>query len=83
MTSWERKKRNQLWRNARNSASSRTWTLRRFYLTLCLNKELFIKEREGDINLFYEFQDPPIGQGAFGDVYKGIEKKTREARAIK
>lgn len=47
------------------------------------NKELFIKEREGDVKLFYDFEEPPIGQGAFGEVFKGTEKKTKEVRAIK
>ena len=48
-----------------------------------MKKELFITEREGDVTLFYDFEDPPIGTGAFGDVYKGVEKKTKEIRAIK
>ena len=48
-----------------------------------LKKELFIKEREGDIHAHYDFSEPPIGQGAFGEVYKGVENKTKEIRAIK
>ena len=32
---------------------------------------------------FYDFSDPPIGQGAFGEVFKGVETKTKETRAIK
>ena len=47
------------------------------------NKELFIKEREGDISQFYEFQEPPIGEGAFGVVYKGVDKLSKEFRVIK
>ena len=58
-------------------------TLKRSYPILYSNKELFIKEREGDVNLFYDVSEQPIGQGAFGEVYKGVEKKTKEIRAIK
>lgn len=53
------------------------------YRNLYLNKELFIKERTGDITDFYDFSEQPIGEGAFGEVYKGTEKKTKEIRAIK
>jgi calcium-dependent protein kinase len=53
------------------------------YLNLYSNKELFIKERAGDITDFYHFSEKPIGQGAFGEVYKGTEKKTNEIMAIK
>jgi calcium-dependent protein kinase len=58
-------------------------TSERSSLNLFLNKELFIKEREGDISVFYTIQEPPVGQGAFGAVYKGIDKKSEEVRAIK
>ena len=48
-----------------------------------LNKELFISEREGDVYQYYEFTSEILGEGAYGVVYKWIEKDTGKIRAIK
>lgn len=47
-----------------------------------IKREMFIKCKEGDINNYYDFSTP-LGEGAYGIVYKGIDKETGELRAIK
>jgi calcium-dependent protein kinase len=49
---------------------------------LVINKQNFIKERTGDINTYYEF-GPEMGKGAYGIVYRCVEKETSQVRAIK
>lgn len=52
-------------------------------MNLCSNKELFITEREGDIHQYYDLTEEVLGEGAYGIVYKGIERDTNKVRAIK
>ena len=49
---------------------------------LVINKQNFIKERDDDITKFYDL-GREIGKGAYGVVYEGIEKETKQLRAIK
>ena len=48
-----------------------------------ISKDIFIKQKIADINEYYELSPERIGEGAFGVVYLGIDKETREKRAIK
>ena len=48
-----------------------------------LKKEYFISHKTSSIFDDYTIDEKPIGQGAFGIVYKGYEKKTNLPRAIK
>lgn len=43
----------------------------------------FINEKNGNISKFYEFYEPPMGKGAFGEVRKAVHKLTGIERAIK
>lgn len=43
----------------------------------------FVVEKTGKIEQDYTIINPPLGKGAFGEVRKGIHKKTKEERAIK
>lgn len=47
-----------------------------------INKQDFIKEREGDIYSYYDF-GVELGKGAYGVVYEATEKETQQLRAIK
>lgn len=47
-----------------------------------LKRELFIKQKEGDINEHYDF-GKKLGEGAYGKVFQAFEKESGELRAIK
>ena len=44
---------------------------------------MFIQQRDGDIKKYYAFESKPIGEGAYGTVYKATELESGEIRAIK
>lgn len=48
-----------------------------------LKKEYFISHKTTSIFEDYDLDKKPIGQGAFGIVYKGYEKDTGLVRAVK
>ena len=48
-----------------------------------LKKSLFIQQREGDIEKYYNIDPEQVGEGAYGVVYKATEITSGEVRAIK
>ena len=52
-------------------------------ISFVLRKELFISHNSEDIYSKYDFSSKPLGEGAFGVVYKGTEKVSGDERAIK
>ena len=51
-----------------------------------MKKQWFINNKPGSISNYYEFENKPIGTGAFGTVMKGKlkgDKYSQEYRAIK
>ena len=46
-------------------------------------KKIFVDTSDKAILDYYEVEKKPLGKGGYGTVYKGINKKTGEARAIK
>jgi calcium-dependent protein kinase len=54
----------------------------KFVSDFTINRETFIRNREGDIKDHYEF-GKKLGQGNYGVVYEGKEIDTGEMRAIK
>ena len=51
--------------------------------TIKFGKELFVDKSHGAIMDNYDVEKKPLGKGGYGTVFKGINKKTGEARAIK
>lgn len=58
-------------------------TLNKLISNFILKKEYFISHKTSSIFLDYDFEEQPVGQGAFGIVYKAHEKNTGLIRAIK
>jgi serine/threonine protein kinase len=56
--------------------------LNRILSNFTLRRELFIKQKEGDINEHYDL-GKKLGEGAFGKVFQAFEKGSGELRAIK
>lgn len=48
-----------------------------------LKKEYFISHKTTSIRDDFDFEEKPVGQGAFGVVYKAKEKNTGSVRAVK
>ena len=48
-----------------------------------LKKAVFIQQRDGDIKTYYTFESKPVGEGAYGVVYKATELESGEIRAVK
>jgi len=50
---------------------------------LCLNKECFVVNRDGNIFEDYKIDTKVVGEGTYGVVFKGVDNDTGELRAIK
>ena len=48
-----------------------------------LNKAVFVNNRKGDINDYYEFDSNPLGSGGSGVVYKAQCLENHYHRAVK
>jgi calcium-dependent protein kinase len=59
------------------------FNLKKLMSQFILKKDYFISHKTTDIFLDYDIDEQPIGEGAFGVVYKGKEKTTGLVRAIK
>ena len=58
-------------------------TVKKVISKFIISKDIFIKQKIADINEYYDLSPEKIGEGAFGVVYLGIDKETKEKRAIK
>lgn len=59
------------------------FNLKKLISTFILKKDYFITHKTTDIFNDYDIDEKPIGEGAFGVVYKATEKTTGMIRAIK
>ena len=50
---------------------------------MIIKREYFIPDRAMDIKQFYAYDSKPIGEGSYGKVYLGTNKRTGTKRAIK
>lgn len=63
--------------------SKQSFTLKNLVSEFILKKATFIQQRQGDIKEYYELDENILGEGAYGKVYKGTEKDSKEERAVK
>jgi len=57
--------------------------IRNIFTEFIVKKEYFVTHQKNNIYEDYDFDDAPLGQGAFGTVYRVIQKKTGLIRAAK